>query len=566
MNQSLRMGIKIFWMVFLSALLLLVLFLPLLYYIEPPLFHTSLVIMLIIAVSLSLLSSLVVSHWLRGRFLRPLSHLRKILSKAKKATNAPNAAQKSLKHHSKLDEINSIKMSVNQLLKQLNDSNKTITSYEAILELGVKERNKITHQITHFNIMTGLPNRNSIKEYLTDLIAKEKPSQKEMVILILELRDYQEITHAFDHRLGQLWIQEVAKMLSAHLPASTFIAHLTSSRFGIVQQGLDEPEQIITLAQWLLDLFNQPFTIAEEKLLTTVNLGISIYPQDGDDPESLLINANLALNRAKSENPNSYQFYEKEMNQNVTFKRNLLIDLHDAVKKNQFVVYFQPFVELKSHKLVGNEALMRWQHPEQGLISPAQFISLAEESGLMIRMGEWILREACKQTKAWQDQGFSNLFVAVNLSPIQFKQKNLISIVSDILTETALPPECLELEITESSVMSNIEQAITTMKALHALGINLSLDDFGTGYSSLSYLKKFPIQKLKIDQSFVRDLGMINNHKPLADIIILLSHSLNLKVIAEGVETITQLNYLQEKNCDEAQGYYFGKPMPAELW
>ncbi len=462
------------------------------------------------------------------------------------------------------NELQDIFIIFNTQLKRIQAAAKTIKAHEAIMALGVEERTQILDQITNYDFLTGLPNQNLLKVELAKFILEAEENKKHAYLLMLELRDFHEIIDAFGHNVADLFLKEVGSLLTQNTSAGTVVAHLSYTRFAISKNALNNPHQIIPIAQLILDLFTSPLKIAEQNILTTVNLGVAIYPHDGQNADLLLTNANLALNRAKTQGLNNYQFYESSMNQAIEVKHTLLVDLHYAIDQNQFRVYYQPKIGLKTGKLVGLEALVRWEHPEKGLISPSDFIPIAEESGLITIIGEWILRTACQQTKLWHDEGFKELNVAVNLSTIQFKQENIVDIVHRALMDSALPPRYLELEITESGVMNNIQRAIVTMNAFHDLGIILSLDDFGTGYSSLSYLKRFPVQKLKVDQSFVKDLGPMTD-KSLVDIIILLGHSLDLKVVAEGVETKEQLFYLKERGCDEIQGYYFSKPIPADL-
>jgi EAL domain-containing protein (putative c-di-GMP-specific phosphodiesterase class I) len=295
---------------------------------------------------------------------------------------------------------------------------------------------------------------------------------------------------------------------------------------------------------------------------------VSIYPQDGNDVETLLKNADAAMYRAKERGRNNFQFYTSEMNALVNERLALEHNLRRAVERNELLLHYQPKVELASGAIVGAEALVRWQHPEWGLVPPDRFIPIAEETGLIVSMGDWILRAACKQNRAWQDAGLPRITVSVNVSARQFRQDSLVKKVSRILAETGLSPAHLELELTESMVMHNAESAIAILQALKALGIRLSVDDFGTGYSSLSYLSRLPIDTLKIDKTFVSHIGALNQKDDgiLAQAIVSLGHSLKLRVIAEGVETEAQLKFLTTKHCDDVQGYYFSKPvMPDEL-
>jgi len=419
-------------------------------------------------------------------------------------------------------------------------------------------------KLFNYHRVTELPTRNLLEQHLQQFIKQAEHDKKNVVLFVILLRDFHDITNAFGHSVSVRFLKEVGRHLTENMPAGSCVAHLSTSQFAVAKGGLAGTHQIANLAQWIVDLFDKPILVESYSVITTVNLGIAIYPIDCGDVESLMANAHLALNRAKAGIPNTYQFYETTMHRITEIRRTLLVDLHSALEKNQFRLYYQPQVDLITHQLVGVEALIRWQHPEKGLIPPSLFIPLAEESGLIVALGEWVIQTACQQILSWQAEGLPRLFTAVNLSAIQFAHQNIVDVISRILRKTDVPADQLELEITESAIMNNIPEAISTMKALKGLGVSLSLDDFGTGYASLSYLKQFPIHKLKIDQSFIRDIGKPEHENPLAGIIILLGLSLNLKIIAEGVETEVQANYLRDKGCHEGQGYLFGRPMPAD--
>jgi len=310
---------------------------------------------------------------------------------------------------------------------------------------------------------------------------------------------------------------------------------------------------------------NEPFVIDGKELYVTCSAGISLYPQDGLDVDTLLKNADAAMYRAKEHGRNNFQFYTSEMNSKVNERLALENSLRRALERDEFVLHYQSKVDLKTGAIVGAEALVRWRHPERGLMSPDLFVPLAEETGLIVQIGEWVLREACTQNRAWQADGLPPISVAVNVSARQFRQEILIKSVSRILAETGLDPSHLEMELTESMIMHNAEAVVATLRQLTSLGVRLSIDDFGTGYSSLSYLKHLPIDTLKIDQSFVRDIvAGSSEHRVLARAIISIGHSLDLKVVAEGVETEAQLEYLRQHDCDEVQGYYFSEPLPPE--
>jgi EAL domain-containing protein (putative c-di-GMP-specific phosphodiesterase class I) len=328
--------------------------------------------------------------------------------------------------------------------------------------------------------------------------------------------------------------------------------------------GVEHAKGTIKIVQKILEAFKPSFNFNNQELHITPSIGIALYPDDGEDAQTLLKNADTALHRAKEQGRNNYQFYTSTMNATALERLNLESKLRYALERKEFVVYYQPQVSLKTGQIVGIEALVRWQHPDLGLIPPLKFIPLAEETGLSVPLGLWVLRTACAQNKAWQEAGYPPLKVAVNLSTRLFKQQNLIQQVAQVLQETGLDPDYLELELTEGIIMENIETAIITLKELKKMGVHLSVDDFGTGYSSLAYLKQFPIDTLKIDRSFVLDITTDPDDAMIALLIINMAHNLKLKVIAEGVETKEQLTFLRSYNCDEIQGYLFSRPVPAE--
>jgi EAL domain-containing protein (putative c-di-GMP-specific phosphodiesterase class I) len=301
-----------------------------------------------------------------------------------------------------------------------------------------------------------------------------------------------------------------------------------------------------------------------QEFLVSASIGISTFPDDGADAETLLKNADIAMYRAKDLGRNNYQFYSAQMNKHTFERLAMESSLRRAVERNEFLLHYQPKLDLRTGAIAGVEALVRWQHPDWGMVSPAQFIPLAEETGLIVQIGEWVLRTACEQSRKWREEGIPALRIAVNLSARQFAQKTLLRDVGRIIAESGLTPESLELEITESLVMHNPEQATQTLEELKAMGISLSIDDFGTGYSSLSYLKRFPLDCVKIDRSFIKDIPVDADDMAITKGVIALGHSLRLKVVAEGVETAEQLDFLRANDCDELQGFFFSKPLPSE--
>jgi len=322
-------------------------------------------------------------------------------------------------------------------------------------------------------------------------------------------------------------------------------------------------QEVAACAQKLINVLSSPFEVSGHELFVTGSIGISIYPDDAPDAATLLKNADIAMYRSKEQGKNTYQFYSNEATA-ATFEHLMLeTSLRRALDREEFVLHFQPIIDLRNGRITGMEALVRWQHPDLGMVSPARFIPLAEETGLIVPIGQWVLREACREIRAIHERGFADLRVAVNLSPRQFRQRDLARSIASVLDELHLDPDCLELEVTESSVMENADAAVRTLQELKAMGVHLSIDDFGTGYSSLSHLKRFPIDALKVDQSFVRDITSDENDAAITSAVIAMGHSLRLTIVAEGVETEEQLAFLRERECHKVQGYLLGRPMPA---
>jgi predicted signal transduction protein with EAL and GGDEF domain len=356
----------------------------------------------------------------------------------------------------------------------------------------------------------------------------------------------------------------VAQRLQGCLRASDTVARFGGDEFAVVSADVGHVNDVAQVAQHIVDGFKEPFDIHEQQLFVMISMGITLYPFDDDGIEALLRNADSAMYAAKAAGRNCYRFYAAAMTASVTERLALQTGLRRALDRGEFILHYQPQLNIKSHRISGVEALVRWQHPERGMVSPAQFIPVAEETGLIVPLGDWILRTACQQAKAWQDQGLPQMCMAVNLSARQFKEPLFQQRVLEILKETGLDPRHLELEITESILVDGLESVKTTLQAFKRAGIVISLDDFGTGYSSLSYLKQFPIDKLKIDQSFVRDALTDASDASLVRAIIAMAQALGLRSIAEGVETQAQLDFLRTEACDEMQGYHLAKPLPAQ--
>jgi diguanylate cyclase (GGDEF)-like protein len=424
---------------------------------------------------------------------------------------------------------------------------------------------ELIHYIKNYDPLTGLPNRYLFRDRLLQKANQSQHHQYPVGVLLLDIDDFISISHTLDHETTNLLLRKIAQRLTTCIKSTDILAHLTRSEFAIARTEINSFENLISLSQLLRNLLAKPFAIEDQKIYLTVSIGITInHVNQENSVEEILQQAHIALYYAKQQGRGQYEFYSSEINTQLQERLVLENDLYGALERGEMLVHYQPMVDLCSRKIKAMEALVRWQHPTKGLISPAKFIPLAEANALIIPIGEWVLRTACAQNRAWQMAGFSPLRVSVNLSAQQFNQPNLVKVIKQILQETQLEPSYLELEVTESFLIADIKRSVKTLEQLRELGISLALDDFGTGYSSLHYLKRLPVSILKIDRSFVQDLTSDPDSATITDAIIALAKSLKLNITAEGIETEEQLNYLVKQGCDEGQGYYFSKPMPAE--
>lgn len=416
--------------------------------------------------------------------------------------------------------------------------------------------------LAYHDPLTGLPNRALFHTLLSQALAKAQRHHRLGAVLFIDLDRFKNINDTLGHPVGDLLLKEAATRLMACLRQSDTIARLGGDEFTILLEEIAHERDAIIVAQKILAALAEPFNLAGHEVFVTASIGISLFPHDGNDVEALLKNADTALYRTKEQGRNGYTLYTAEMNALALKRMALENSLRRAVERSEFLLHYQPRVALDTGRVICVEALLRWQHPELGLVMPDQFISLAEETGLIMPVGEWVLRTACAQAKAWQASGFPALRVSVNLSARQFSQPGIVAQVAKALSDAGLAPNSLELELTESTVMQDAEDAIAKLNALKQLGVYLSIDDFGAGYSSLEYLKHFPIDTLKIDRSFVQDVPGNSDDGAIVRAIIAMAHSLKIKVTAEGVETAEQLGFLRAYQCDEMQGYYFGMPLP----
>lgn len=453
-------------------------------------------------------------------------------------------------------------LSINSILNKQNKIKYYLAVFNDITKLKQKEEEAQYH--SYHDTLTNLPNRKLLQDRLSVAINQAKRSELEIGVIFIDLDHFKTINDSLGYTVGDILLQHVAKLLKTCIRAGDTLARIGGDEFVIIATNIAEMTEILNIVNRIRDLFITPQLIMEHELFITPSIGISIFPSDGDTAEQLLKNADLAMDYAKQKERNSYQFYSKKMDHQARQRLELENRLRYAIKQNHFVLYYQPIIEVKTRKIVSAEALVRWKDPNIGIISPGEFIPLAEETGLIVPLDAWVLRTACIQNKAWQDEGLNPITISVNVTAQEFQRPELVDEIRDILNKTSLDPKYLVLEITENNIMQKRDQITEMMSLLKGLGVSISIDDFGTGYSSLSYLKRFPLDNLKIDRSFVIDLPYDSESVSIAQAIIALTQSLNLNVIAEGVETNEQLQFLEDNNCSKIQGYYFSRPLPED--
>ncbi|MEG4504750.1 EAL domain-containing protein [Microcoleus sp. F6_B4] len=420
----------------------------------------------------------------------------------------------------------------------------------------------IRHQASH-DPLTGLPNRLLFNERLSLALASAHQNGEMLAVIFLDLDRFKNVNDTLGHPVGDLLLQSVSRRLTNCLRVGDSMARWGGDEFTVLLYNIKSPEEATKICQLIIQSLSSPFDFEGLELYIKASLGIALAPYDGEDAETLLKNADAAMYRAKQKGRNNYQFYTQAIGSKVSEDLNLENHLYKALNKSEFVLHYQPQINLNTGKIVGMEALIRWEHPERGLIPPDRFIPLAEETGLICQIDEWVMRTACLQNRAWQLLGLPPMRIAVNLSARQFLQPHTVQTIAEILSETKLNPEYLEIEITESIAMTDVSFTVSVLQQLQDMGIHISLDDFGTGYSSLWSLKNFPLNNLKIDKSFVADLVTGSSGATIVKLAIALGQGLNLQVIAEGVETAEQLAFLRSHQCDIGQGYFFSKPIPA---
>lgn len=448
-------------------------------------------------------------------------------------------------------------------------------------ELTLRLRNTLAFKayqdrLANYDDLTGLPNRRMFLARLDRAIRRAKRHQRICALLHVDLDRFRQINDSFGPRVGDFLLRDVAQRLEdavrdsdavgrfADEASRSSLSRIGGDEFTVLMSGIDRAENASLLARRIGLALAKPFLAEERDLFLTASIGIAAYPDDGVEPDSLLKHAEVAMHYSKSHGGNSYEFYSKDINARAFERLTLENQLRRALEREELLLHYQPKVDVGGGHIVGAEALVRWQHPELGMVSPAKFVPLAEESGLIVPLGEWVLREACKECKAWQHLGLRPLGIAVNVSSVQLKKGGLLQVLRSALETSGLEAPHLVIELTESVLMESAEANIQMLQELKAMGVRLAIDDFGTGYSSLSYLKRFPLDELKIDRSFMSDVASDRDNAAIASAIIAMAHTLGLKVVAEGIESRDQLEFLKAKLCDEFQGYLFSRPLPKE--
>ena len=422
---------------------------------------------------------------------------------------------------------------------------------------------RMSHLAQH-DSLTDLPNRLLLNDRLTRAIASARRNGNRLAVLFVDLDRFKDINDSLGHAIGDKLLQSVAERLVARVRNSDTVSRPGGDEFVVLLSELEHPEDAAVCAKKMLTALTAPHRIAQHDVHVTVSIGVSTYPEDGQDAETLVKSADTAMYQAKENGRNNYEFFRQDMNIRAVERQSVEGSLSRALERHEFVLHYQPKINLEKGAITGAEALIRWLHLDRGLIPPAQFVPIAEDTGLLLPIGQWVLHEACRQARAWLDAGLRPVPVAVNISAVEFRDKGFLEGVRAILKDTRLEPRYLELELTESVLMQHAESTASVLQALKAMGVQLAVDDFGTGYSSLSYLRRFPIDTLKVDRSFVRQITADADDAIIASAVISMGKSLKLRVVAEGVETREQLAFLQDQRCDEGQGYYFSRPVVAE--
>jgi diguanylate cyclase (GGDEF)-like protein/PAS domain S-box-containing protein len=501
---------------------------------------------------------------------RPLSDIFKILDSQRNYSDPLSLADEPDQKHWPADcslvRRDGVEIPIEDCISPIHDRDGK-ASGAVIVFRDVSEVRAMTRQLSYsaqHDFLTGLPNRMLVNDRLSQAIALAHRHSTKLALLFLDLDGFKHINDSLGHLIGDQLLKSIAARLVNCVRSSDTVSRRGGDEFVVLLAEISQSSDAAITAQKILHAVAQPHSIDQHDLRVTTSIGLSIYPDDGLDAETLLKNADTAMYQAKENGRQNYQFFKPAMNVRAVERQSIEESLRRALERRELAVHYQPKVDLITGEITGAEALVRWNHPEQGPISPAKFIPVAEDCGLILSIGNWVLREACRQTHAWDDAGLLLPSIAVNISAIEFRNEQFLEGVFAILQETGLSPRRLELELTETVLMKRAETTESVLKELRAGGIHLAVDDFGTGYSSLSYLRKFPVDSLKIDQSFVRQITSKPDDTAIVSAVIGMGRSLNLRVIAEGVETRSELEFLQAHQCDEAQGYHFSRPLPAQ--
>ena len=529
-----------------------------------------------------LVFSLIVAYLLSHRLQRIIADpVVRLADLARKITSERNYALRAVRESS--DEVGDLIASFNGMLDEIQARDMALARHRDSLEATVAQRtaeieetnkrlelakekaekaaNSLAHQAFH-DALTGLPNRTLLNDRLSVALAHAEREGEKLALLFLDLDDFKLINDTLGHEIGDELLCAVSNVLLSCIRAEDTVARLGGDEFMILLTGIEKNEDAGNVAEKVIDSLRKPLVCSGHELHLAVSIGISIYPEDGTNGVDLMRASDASMYRAKATGRNLYKYYRTDIG--VASCRRLALENHlrRAIERDELSLHYQPQVTPNEQRIVGVEALIRWQNPELGLVMPDQFIPLAEDIGLISEIGEWVIREACRHGKRWHEMGFTDLQVAVNLSPRQFRKHHVEDVVTRVLSETGFPAASLELEITENLSMQNVQTTIVTLQILQGMGVKLAIDDFGTGYSSLSYLTKFPIHTLKIDRSFVHDIPHNKEDAALAKAIIVMAQGLGLRVVAEGVETRQQLLFFRKNSCDILQGYLFGRPVP----
>ena len=416
----------------------------------------------------------------------------------------------------------------------------------------------------NYDALTKLPNRTLFMDRLSHALSRGHRDNSRVAVLFLDLDRFKKVNDTLGHTAGDRLLQEAARRLTSCVRETDTVARLGGDEFTVILPDLYNPHKTERVARKILECLVEPFVIDGAEMLVTGSIGITVFPDDGEDAETLLKNADTAMYKGKEGGRNTFRFFTAKMNAEALEYLEMENALRHAIERKEFVLHYQPIIDLKTGRVTSAEALLRWNHPERGLVAPNEFVSLAEETGMIVPIGEWVLRTACEQMNVWRNVGLSSVHLSVNVSARQSRDAAFKDMIKGVLKETGADPKSITLEITESLFMEYEDDALTILHELRDMGINLSLDDFGTGYSSLGYLKRFPVNILKIDRSFVVDIGKDTESQGLVEAIIAMARSQNMKVIAEGAETEEQVAFLRSRECDEVQGFYFSQALPAE--